>query len=110
MKLHFVRSGGFAAALRREAEADTDALPPPEAEAVAALVAGSDFFRLPESIRDPNHPRDQFVYRVTIEQGGRRHTVEVDETVVPAALQPLLDWLIRRARPGVAAPGDGGPD
>jgi len=36
---------------------------------------------------------------VTVEIDNRRHAIEVDESVAPPSLRPLLNWLTEKAKP-----------
>jgi hypothetical protein len=104
MSLHiqFERTGGLAGpAQRRTLALDADALPAPEAEELRGLVRAAGVAALAgqSSGEGPARP-DAFRYRLTIDDGGRRHTIEVGEREVPPALRPLLNWLAKRAAPG----------
>jgi hypothetical protein len=105
MSLHiqFERTGGLAGpAQRRTLALDADALPAPEAEELRGLVRAAGAALAGQSSGGgPDRP-DAFRYRLTIDDGGRRHTIEVGEREVPPALRPLLNWLAKRASPGKA--------
>jgi len=107
MRIAFERSGGLAG-LRRAANVDIAALPPDEARELRALTDAARVFELPADMPAPRPGADRFRYRLTIEDGDRRHTVDVDEAAAPENLRPLLDWLNRRAAP-VAGSGPKGP-
>ncbi|HLF01241.1 MAG TPA: protealysin inhibitor emfourin, partial [Anaerolineales bacterium] len=62
------------------------------------LVAAAKFFDLPAKVAASDVGADQFQYKLTIEAEGRRHTIEVEDTSAPAALQPLLRRLTVLAR------------
>jgi hypothetical protein len=109
MQIHFERTGGFAN-IRLAAEADTDArelifgaargkrsLSPDEARNLEEMVKGADFFNVPATTTRPTHGADRFQYILTVEAGGKRHTVQTSEAVAPAALQPFLDFLTKLA-------------
>ena len=97
MRIEFERSGGFAGLLVR-ASVDTAALPANEAGQLEEWVEQAGFFSLPERLRGAPSAADRFLYRLTIESGDRRHTVEMGESAVPPALSPLVDWLTDAAR------------
>jgi hypothetical protein len=97
MQIAFERTGGIAGA-RIRLNLPEGALSGAEAEKLEALVQQSRFFELPSAMSPRQLATDRFHYRLTIKQGGRQHTVEVDEPDVPAELQPLLDTLMQLAR------------
>jgi hypothetical protein len=101
-KVSMVREGGFAG-VARSTEVDVAALPPDEAGRLTRLVEAARFFELPAVVPTPRQGADRFVYRVTVEGDGRRHSVRVADGAVPEALQPLIDYLMA-ARPA-APPG-----
>ncbi|MEK7767250.1 MAG: protealysin inhibitor emfourin [bacterium] len=91
-RIRYERTGGVSG--RRVArDVASDALAAAEAARGARLVADSGFHRLPKRMTARAPIADRFVFRVTIETGGRAHTIVADEEAVPPALRPLLDWL-----------------
>ncbi|UCG85756.1 MAG: hypothetical protein JSW71_17830 [Gemmatimonadota bacterium] len=97
MRIHFERTGGFAG-LRLTVDIETDTLSQEDQRRLQQLVEEADFFTLPAELRDTSTAKDQFVYRVTVEKAGMRHTVETTESAAGPLLQPLLEWLTRAAR------------
>lgn len=97
MRIYYERSGGFAG-LRQEITLDSQSIDAEEAGELQKLVEQAGFFDLPARITAPGTGADQFQYRITVESGPRRHTVEAGEASIPAALQPLLDRLAALAR------------
>ncbi len=97
MRIHFERTGGFAG-MRISATIDTQTLSPDQANELRGLVEASGFFNLPAKIHSATQAADQFQYKVTIENEGKRHTVEVSDASAPDALQPLLRQLRLLAR------------
>lgn len=97
MIIHLVRTGGFGG-LRRELRVETEALPSAEREPLEVLVGEADFFALPGKFPRPRKGADYFLYSVTVEDGGRRHTIEVAQPQVPENLRPLIRELSRRLR------------
>lgn len=106
MRIHFERSGGFAG-MTVNVDIDADSLPESERRDLASLVSRASFFSLPAQITGstPSRGADQFSYRISIESGGRRHTVETSDGAAPATLIPLLDWLNGAARRARASGG-----
>jgi len=68
------RSGGFAGIDEEVGSLDTATLVAESRERVASLVQDANFFALPETI-EGDVGADQFRYHVTVEDGGRSHTV-----------------------------------
>jgi hypothetical protein len=94
MLIHFERTGGFAG-LRTAVTLNTDTLPQDEARKLQEMADAAGFFNLPEKFPLPKRGADYFVYRLTVEKDGRKHTVEVSEPAVPAELRPLLQYLMK---------------
>jgi hypothetical protein len=97
MRIHFERSGGFAG-LQLAVTIESDTLSQEDVQQLRRLVDEAEFFALPSELRESTPGADQFVYRVTVESAGRRHTVETTDEAAPPTLQALLDWLNRAAR------------
>ncbi|SRR5208283_3677310 len=97
MNIHFERSGGFAG-IRLKHDIDVDALPVKIGEEVRKLIEAAGFFQLPESIKATNPGADRFQYQITMDSGGGKHTVSVDDAAVPETLRPLLRWLTSSAQ------------
>jgi hypothetical protein len=100
MRIHFVRSGGFAGLLV-DFEVDTADLPAEEAAALHQAVENAGFFNLPCKIDAAGDEVDRFQYTITVEDEGQKHTVETGEAAMPDSLQPLarqleLLWRARR--------------
>lgn len=94
MLIHFERTGGFAG-LRTAVNLNTDTLPQDESHKLQEMVDTAGFFNLPEKFPIPKRGADYFVYRLTVEKDGRKHTVEVSEPAAPAELRPLLQYLTK---------------
>jgi hypothetical protein len=97
MRIHFERSGGFAG-MRMTTTVDTSTIPPDEAQELQKLVESAEFFSLPELIPTRGSQTDRFRYKVKVETGGRRHTVDTGEDAAPDTLRPLLRRLTDIAR------------
>ena len=111
MRIQFKRSGGFVPTALT-LDLDADSLPPAEAKELADLVEASRFFDLPRSVAPPARGADRFLYELTVESAGRRHTVRAGDASVPEGLQPLLRRLTemaRAGRAGAAPPEKPGP-
>jgi hypothetical protein len=97
MIIHLERTGGFTGIPLR-AVIDSATLDPAESRDLLALVESAGFFALPAQVRAPQPGPDRFQYVLTIEDTQRSHTVEIDETVIPAQLEPLLQQVTLLAR------------
>jgi hypothetical protein len=97
MKIHFERTGGFAG-LKLRTTVDSESLPRREAERLERLLARSHFFELPLSLEGRTPGADRFHYRVTVESGGRTHTVRTSDAALPEELRPLVEWLAVRVK------------
>ena len=97
MRIEFERTGWFAG-IRFAAAIDTETLPPDDARALQDLVAEADFFRLPARLVSPAPGADRFQYRITVESGGQRRTLEAGEAALPETLRSLVERLTQIAR------------
>ena len=95
MIIHLVRTGGFGG-MRREVRIETESLPSMERGPLERLVGEAGFFSLPGKFPRPKKGADYFLYSVTVEDGGRRHTVEAPQPSLPPELRPLIRELSRR--------------
>jgi hypothetical protein len=100
MRVRFVRTGGLAAAMRREYTADSATMSPEDAKELSRLIEAADFFQLPATGPTPQGLRDAFQYKLTVEMDGREHTIEMGQSAVPEKARDLLEWLENRARSG----------
>jgi hypothetical protein len=101
MRVQFQSDGGlaFLPGLQKPISIDVDALPASDANRLRQLVRAASFFDLPAHMGTP--PRgaaDMRAYTITIEDGGRRHTVRVAEPITDATLQEFVDVLQAQAR------------
>jgi hypothetical protein len=97
MHIQFERTGGFAG-MPLSVTIDTAALAADQNQSLQDAIAGARFFDLPAQLSAPSQIADQYHYRVTIEDQGRRHTVDADEAVASPAFQALLQQLTLLAR------------
>jgi hypothetical protein len=96
MQIYFERTGGLVPrALKFAATSET--LQAAEEQRVRELIETAGFFKLPAAVVPLSQGADRFQYRVTIDDEGRRHTVEFTDPV-PADLTPLVHWLTAAAR------------
>ena len=108
MRIHFVRSGGFAG-LRLAIDLDTAGMSREEAAEIEALVQHSEFFDLPANAISEGRGSDRFQYRLRVASASRRaHVVVVREPAVPDRLQPLLARLTALALQRLHGPCEAG--
>jgi len=96
MTIDFERSGGFAGITQRYS-VSLDALAEEERLKLMELVAKAHFFDLP-AVASASPGADRFQYKISISSDHGTHTIQFDQGAVPAALQPLLEWLQAAAR------------
>jgi len=91
--MEVAKSGGLAGLRFSPLTIDSTKLSAEEARKLAQLIAEVRFFDRPAFY--PAHGADLFVYTITVEQNGKRHSVSFDDT--PEELKPLMDWLAGQA-------------
>jgi hypothetical protein len=108
MKVQFQMSGGLAyfPGLAKPITID----PAQDAATLAAQVNAADFFNLPAQANAPTaRSADARSYTITIDDGQRRHTVQVNEPITDPNLQALVDHLrllaVQTVRNQADAPG-----
>ena len=99
LQVKWERTGGFAG-MRIVETVDSDSLSQEEARRLRELVEAAGFFKLPKEIVDPAGGADRFLYTLTVEMEGRRHTVRTGEAAAPPGLRSLIRWLTVVARKG----------
>ena len=94
MRVQFQVSGGigYFPGLAASRTIDADALGEEERRALQQLVEDARFFELPARTPAPRDAADYQTYEITIEDGGRTHTVVFSDPVTPAVKQ-LVDRL-----------------
>jgi hypothetical protein len=92
MHVMLQRTGGFTG-IPMNKTVDVANMPSHDIGKFRQMVETAKFFQLPATILSAPQP-DRFQYEITIEQDGKRHTVKVAETAVPAELKPLLNWIM----------------
>ncbi len=101
MRVRLVRSGGVAGT-RLAAEADSARLPAEGAERLNRLDEESGILSRPPGAPTTPSGADRFAYRVTVETERGEHTVEIAEEDVTPEIEPLIDFLVSRARDATA--------
>lgn len=97
MIIQFERTGGFAG-IALQSSIDSEMLEPAAQQALEALIRSSNFFELPVELGGSAGGADRFHYSLTIQDGSKRHTVEMSEEAVPEELQPLIQQVSLLAR------------
>lgn len=98
LKIQFERSGGFAGIKIRFSLEEKD-LSPEERERLLEMLQQAGVFNQPKLRTSPSGV-DRFTYRLTVANGGKVHTIEVDESNMPQEMRPLVEYLnlmVRRA-------------
>lgn len=101
MRVQFQMEGGIAhfPGLSRPVVIDSGQLSQEEAAELRRLVEAARFFDLPETAAlPPRGAADYSRYTITIEEGGRRHTVQLTDLVQEPAIQRLLTFLRAKAK------------
>ncbi len=96
MRIEFKREGGLAffPGLSTPRAVDSRDLPAEQAETLERRVHAARFFEQPAVVGAvPPGGADRTRYTVTIEEGGRRHTVQLNEPVEEPQLHALLELL-----------------
>lgn len=96
MQISYERTGGFAG-IRFHANINTEELPFSEAETLLELMDEINFFELPERMVENDTP-DSFCYFLTVDDGERRHTVEVSAAAMSDQMYRLVNQLQQIAR------------
>ena len=99
MRVEFKRSGGFTG-MHINTTIDTETLSSEQAKELESLIVAASFFELPAKTNIPPKNADRFIYRISIESEGKKHTVETDDEIAPDSLRPLLRRLTVLARSG----------
>ncbi len=96
--LQLVQSGGLAG-LTLVAEVDVDDLPADAAVLVRRALDATDLPALAARPPPPPVGPDRFSYELTVESGGDRQCLKLQEPEVPPELRPVLLTLLPLARP-----------
>ena len=101
MRIEFKMEGGIAyfPGLSKPVSIDTEQLPEDARTELENLVKEAQFFELPGS-RAPRGKKgaDYYRYRITIEAGGQRHTLNLADPVESPDLQKLVSILRKRSK------------
>lgn len=101
MRIELKRDGGvaFLPGLNRPRVFNLEELPPAQAEALTRSVHAASFFQQPAVVgAAAKGAADQLRYTLTVEEGGRRHSVQLLEPVKDPHLHALLELLKQTER------------
>jgi hypothetical protein len=101
VKVRFRQTGGFAG-LVLGADIDTNTLPPAEAQELARLIKQANLEKI--HAKPSQKARDLQNYEIAVESNEITAKASFDDMSVEANVEPLLEFLRRRAR---AMPLDG---
>lgn len=111
MRIEFAQAGGigYFPGLNKPVTVEVDQLDKEEAEELKRLVEASRFFNLPTAVGVPaKGAADYQYYSLTVEDGGRRHTVRVLVPVENPVLYELIQAVQKHVKTARAA-GRGNP-
>ncbi len=92
MLIAWERTGGFAG-ISKHKSLDTASLTPEENQRLLSLIEATDFFNLPPYVTTDRIYPDSFEYIVTVEDGGKQHSVTIVETALTGDLRILIEFL-----------------
>ncbi|HYE73281.1 MAG TPA: protealysin inhibitor emfourin [Blastocatellia bacterium] len=95
MKIVCERTGGFAG-LTLRAEVDSAELSASELRKMEKLIKEAKLFDQPA--KTEGSMPDQYQYDLTIEDEGRTHSIQTNDTAVSEETLELIDWVIKKAR------------
>jgi len=93
MRIEFTQTGGigYFPGLNKPVTVEVDDLDQEEAEQLKRLVEAARFFELPTAVGAPARGAADYQHDIlTVEDGGRRHTVRVLVPIEAPALQELV--------------------
>jgi hypothetical protein len=78
---------------------ESDALAGEDTRELQRLVEAARFFERPTAAGAPRHgAADYRQYTITVEEGGRQHTIHLTDPIEDPSLQQLLHFLKTKAR------------
>jgi len=91
------RSGGFAGMIT-EIEIDSKDLDTYEVEHLKTMINRSDIFNLAEPVKNSSIMPDQFQYKISMQQDGRKRELDLNEENVPDHLRNLITYILKKGR------------
>jgi hypothetical protein len=94
MKIHLESSGGFAGIVNSFL-LDTESMRSEEKQKMQGLIKTVDFFNLPaeSEIKPKPGSADYVNYKITVEEGHRRHTIRINDITMSPRLRDLVAFL-----------------
>jgi hypothetical protein len=102
MRIFFQRSGGIAGTVM-ETTLDSAELSPEQIAELTNLIESASFFSQPEKLEGPPGSADDYEYRLSVEDGTRKHAMVFDRQATPTEMKPLVRWLSATAAPKKSA-------
>ena len=107
MQIKFTQEGGvgYFPGLSKPVTIEVDSLAQGDAEELKRLVESTHFFELPTNVGTPLPPgaADYQHYTITIEEGGRSHSVRIPVPVKDEAIQNLVSAMQKQVKAARAA-------
>ena len=101
MRIEFTQTGGigYFPGLNKPVTIEVDQLDKEEAEELKRLIEAAGFFDLPTTVGSPARGAADYQYYIlTIEDGGRRHTVRVLVPIKDRGLNDLIRVIQKHVR------------
>jgi hypothetical protein len=101
MRIEFQTEGGIAyfPGLSNPVVIDSDTLGAGESGELQRLLDAAQFFNRPSIVAAPRHgAADVQQYTITVDEGGRQHTLQLTDPVEDPALRQLLRFLQTKSR------------
>ena len=92
MRIRYARSGGLAN-IPLEFELDSKQVSGNKARDLKKLIEKARLFDQPATPPISRSVPDQHQYELTVEEGGRTHTIRTSDMTASPELSSLLDWL-----------------
>jgi len=98
MKIYLESSGGFAG-VSNSSFLDTESMVPEEKQKVQEIIKATNFFDLPveSEIKPKPGSADYINYKITVDEGHRKHTIRTNDITLPAKLRDLVTFLESKA-------------
>jgi len=90
----FERSGGIVGT-EIDFDIKLESLPENEAKRLQKMIDSADFFNIPTNADQTSNP-DEFLYRITVDDGNQYHTTRFTDATMPKLLLPLVRELTMR--------------
>ena len=92
MRIRYERSGGLAN-IGLKFELDSKQVAGNKARNLKKLIEKAELFDQPATPPVSRSVPDQYQYELTVEEGGRKHTIRTSDIAASPELLSLCDWL-----------------